>query len=184
VELFDIVDEHGMPTGQTVERSEAHAKGIRHRTAHIWVVREQEGKIQLLLQKRAQGKDSFPGCWDTSSAGHIDAGDEPLPSAIRELREELGIRALETDLKFIGNFVIQYEKIFYGRPFRDNEITFVYVYEQPVDVNDLVLQTEEVEDAAWFDISNVQKLMGPPRDPSICVPQESFAMIKSWMENR
>ena len=38
-------------------------------------------------------KESFPGLYDTSSAGHIRAGDEPLPSALRELREELHIAA-------------------------------------------------------------------------------------------
>ena len=52
-ELFDIVDENGNPTGKTVSRSEAHAKGIRHRTAHIWVIRDNEGKKEVLLQKRS-----------------------------------------------------------------------------------------------------------------------------------
>ena len=92
-ELFDIVDENGNPTGDKVSRSEAHAKGIRHRTAHIWVIRDNEGKKEVLLQKRALNKDSFPGKYDTSSAGHIQAGDEPLESALRELSEELGIEA-------------------------------------------------------------------------------------------
>ena len=75
-EIFDIVDENGQPTGETVTRSQAHAEGIRHRTAHIWVVREKGDKIEVLLQKRAMNKDSFPGRYDTSSAGHIQAGDE------------------------------------------------------------------------------------------------------------
>ena len=35
MELFDICDENGIPTGKTVERSRAHREGIRHRTAHI-----------------------------------------------------------------------------------------------------------------------------------------------------
>ena len=46
-ELFDIVDENGNPTGETVSRSEAHAKGIMHRTAHIWVIRDNEGKKEV-----------------------------------------------------------------------------------------------------------------------------------------
>ena len=32
MEIFDIVDENGMPTGETIERNEAHRKGICHRT--------------------------------------------------------------------------------------------------------------------------------------------------------
>ena len=74
MEFFDIVDEKGIPTGETIERTQAHKKGVRHRTAHIWIVREQNGKAQLLLQKRSAEKDSFPGRFDTSSAGHIRRG--------------------------------------------------------------------------------------------------------------
>ena len=76
-EIFDIVDENGNPIGETVSRAKAHEDGIRHRTAHIWVVREVNGEAEVLLQKRSLNKDSFPGKYDTSSAGHIQAGDEP-----------------------------------------------------------------------------------------------------------
>ena len=46
MEFFDIVDEKGIPTGETIERTQAHKKGVRHRTAHIWIIREQDGKAQ------------------------------------------------------------------------------------------------------------------------------------------
>ena len=75
MELIDIVDEIGIPTGETIDRTVAHRTGVRHRTTHIWIVRKREGRIQILLQKRAKYKDSFPGCYDISSAGHIPAGD-------------------------------------------------------------------------------------------------------------
>ena len=135
MEIFDIVDEKGIPTGETIERTQAHEKGVRHRTAHIWIVREQDGKAQLLLQKRSAEKDSFPGRFDTSSAGHIQAGDEPEESAIRELHEELGIRAAKEDLTFAGRFDIQYEKEFYGKMFRDNEVASVSL-SMPLPVSD------------------------------------------------
>ena len=89
-----------------MERSHAHAEGICHRTAHVWVVRMVDGKYQVLLQKRAEDKESFPGCFDTSSAGHIQAGDEPLESAMRELQEELGIHASPEQLNYAGKFHI------------------------------------------------------------------------------
>ena len=93
MELFDIIDENGNPTGKIVERCIAHAEGIPHRTAHIWIIRRRNEKTEILLQKRSRNKDSFPGKFDTSSAGHIQAGDEPMESALRELEEELGIHA-------------------------------------------------------------------------------------------
>ena len=70
-EIFDIIDTQGNPTGETVTREKAHAEGIPHRTAHIWIIREKYGRTEVLLQKRSMNKDSFPGKFDTSSAGHI-----------------------------------------------------------------------------------------------------------------
>ena len=89
MELLDVVDQNGMPTGEIVSREKAHAEGIRHRTSHVWLVRYRGGRSQILLQKRCENKDSWPGCYDISSAGHIPAGMDFIPSAIRELREEL-----------------------------------------------------------------------------------------------
>lgn len=104
MEYFDIVDEHGMPTGKTVSRKTAHEEGILHRTAHVWIIRPTAKGYDILLQKRSMEKDSFPGLYDTSSAGHILAGVEPLPSALRELKEELGIDADPQQLMYAGSF--------------------------------------------------------------------------------
>lgn len=184
MDFFDIVDEKGIPTGESIERTQAHKKGIRHRTAHIWIIREQDGKAQLLLQKRSAEKDSFPGRFDTSSAGHIQAGDEPEESAIRELYEELGIQASKEELQFAGCFDIQYEKEFHGKMFRDNEVAFVYMYTKPVDVAKLILQKEEVESVEWFDMEELDAALQPPRDQRFCVPMEGFQIAKQWLESR
>ena len=93
MELLDIVDEHGNITGMVVEREEAHRRGILHRTSHVWIAREKNGQLQILLQKRSEEKDSHPGCYDISSAGHIPAGEDFISSALRELKEELGYDA-------------------------------------------------------------------------------------------
>lgn len=104
------------------------------------------------MQKRAMSKDSFPGKYDTSSAGHIQAGDEPLASGLRELAEELGIHAKPEDLEFAGCIHGNFAEKFHGKIFRDNEIAFVYIYQQPVDIETLVLQKVEVESVRWFDL--------------------------------
>ena len=95
MEYLDIVDENGVPTGKIAERTAAHKQGLRHRTSHVWILRERAGKVEVLLQKRSQNKDSFPGCYDISSAGHIPAGVDFIPSALRELKEELGCSVSE-----------------------------------------------------------------------------------------
>ena len=60
-EMLDIVDENGVPTGQSVPRTTAHAEGLRHRTSHVWIVRRKNGRVQVLLQMRCAAKDSYPG---------------------------------------------------------------------------------------------------------------------------
>ncbi len=176
MEWFDVCDEKGMPTGEVVERTEAHAKGICHRTAHIWVIRQVEGVYQVLLQKRSSTKDSFPGRWDTSSAGHIQAGDEPLVSAQRELEEELGIHAEGSDLKPIGTFYINYQKEFYGKIFHDNEVAFVFIYDEDVDITKLTLQEEEVEAVDWFPFEKVMQGI-LEHDKTYCVPKEGLELL-------
>ena len=183
MEYFDIVDENGIPTGRIVARKEAHEKGQPHRSAHVWITRKKDGKTEVLLQKRSQNKDSFPGMYDTSSAGHIPAGQEPEESALRELMEELGISAEPEDLAFIGTFHIRFEKVFHGRLFRDDEIAWVYRLEKEIDERTLVLQEEEVEDYAWFDPYEVADEV---KNGSLrfCVPLEGMNLLLADLARR
>ena len=126
-EFLDIVDENGQPTGEIIDRETAHAKGILHRTSHVWLARRKNGKVQILLQKRAKHKSSFPGCYDISSAGHIPAGDSYKISALRELEEELGVQAEGKDLIYCGDRKVIWDDVFFGRPFHDRQISRVFL---------------------------------------------------------
>ncbi len=183
MEYLDIVNENGQPTGETVSRAIAHRDGIRHRTAHVWVIRKNGAGVDILLQKRSLEKDSFPGMYDTSSAGHIPAGDEPLPSALRELSEELGICARPDDLEYAGSFHLQYEKVFHGHPFRDNEVTAVFVYSLPVDIGSLTLQASEVDEVRWFDLNEVRDEIRHSRE-RFCVPTASLEILRGFLTDR
>ena len=182
MEIFDIVDEYGNPTGETIDRGFAHMEGVRHRTAHIWIAREVNGRWQVLLQKRAQTKDSFPGRYDTSSAGHIQAGDEPLESAIRELLEELGIVASPEELKYAGTFNIKYEKEFHNKLFKDNEIAFVYVYLGEIDIDDITVQEEELECVEWFDLEETYNEC-LAHNQKFCVPVKGLETARQYLDS-
>lgn len=180
MEYLDVCDEEGLPTGEIVARDRAHREGIRHRTAHVWVLREREGRVQVLLQKRSQNKESFPGLYDTSSAGHIPAGSEPLPSALRELREELGIEARAEQLCYAGVISNRYEAWFRGSIFRDNEYCTVYVYREAVDAETLQLQAEEVERVDWFCLEQVRAEIAHSR-ARFCVPKASLDLLSGFL---
>ena len=182
MEYLDICDEEGLPTGEVVARSIAHRDGILHRTAHVWVVRKEGGKFRILLQKRSMEKESFPGYYDTSSAGHIPAGEEPLPSALRELSEELGIEALPEQLHYVGIFRNQYEKVFHGKLFRDNEVTQVFVYDGLVEISSLTLQETEVDEVRWFGLEEVRQEIRTDRS-RFCVPAASLDVLKEYLDD-
>ena len=86
-ELFDVVDEHDRVLRQAT-RAEVHEQGLIHRAVHILVFNKNR---DCLLQKRSMLKDRHPGVWDSSAAGHLDAGEDYETAARRELAEELGI---------------------------------------------------------------------------------------------
>jgi len=150
-EFLDVVNENGEPTGEVVEREFAHLNGIWHRTSHLWLVRKKNETIQILLQKRAKDKGSFPGCYDISSAGHIPAGVGYEASAIRELNEELGIDADEADLIHCGDRIIIWDDTFHGKPFHDRQHSRVFLLWKDLEEEDFCVQAEEVENARWMD---------------------------------
>lgn len=176
LELLDICDENGNPTGRVTERSVAHSTGVPHRTAHVWVVRKREdGGYDVLLQKRSLTKDSFPGYMDTSAAGHVAAGCECLESARRELYEELGIDAAPEELAYVGYFndgELQAE--FDGKLFRNHEIGFVHVYQKEINTEHLKLQKEEVDSVHWMDYNECLTLVSQGA--------EQFCMRRSGLE--
>lgn len=61
-------------------RTDVHRDGYYHRAVHVWIYAE--STQELLIQQRASCKDSWPGLWDISSAGHISAGDSSMISAM------------------------------------------------------------------------------------------------------
>lgn len=152
LEILDIVDAQGNPTGKVRERSLIHRYGNRHRTARIWITRpNSNGSYDILLQKRSENKDSYPGCYDASSAGHIPAGCGYEESALRELKEELGITAAPEELCPIGFHEINTHMEFHGKPFHDNEYSAIYLYSNPVHLPSLTLQQSEIESVLWMD---------------------------------
>ncbi|KAB2072769.1 hypothetical protein ERO13_D02G099801v2 [Gossypium hirsutum] len=83
VEYLDVLTKIGKKIGKKIggskPRGDVHRDGDYHKAVHVWIFTE--STQELLLQKRADCKDSWPGLWDISSAGHISAGDSSLITA-------------------------------------------------------------------------------------------------------
>ncbi len=137
-DLVEIWDKTGKPTGQTALKSEAHMQGWFHPTVHVWFYTRAG---QVLLQKRAQGKDTFPGLWDVSVAGHVHAGETPMECALRETAEEIGLSIPAESLEFLGRFTSEQA---HPGDIVDREFQYVYLCELRVPVGQLRPDPAEV----------------------------------------
>lgn len=86
-EWVDIVDENNQVIAQS-SRQQMRAQCLRHRATYI-VVHDGMGKI--LVQRRTESKDFYPGWLDATAGGVVQSGENMLESARREAEEELGI---------------------------------------------------------------------------------------------
>lgn len=143
-ELFDVVDEADRVVGQATRRV-VHANNWRHRAVHVLVF-DRRGRV--FLHKRSMAKDLFPGLWDSSCAGHVGAGEDYDGTAVRELREELGVGPegpLERLFKLEAQPMTGWE--------------FVWVYRWRHD-GPFQLDRDEIECGDWFTPAEVDRWIG------------------------
>lgn len=133
-ELLDVVDENNQIIGQAPRR-QVHQQGLRHRAAHILLF-DNDGAV--LLQQRSDQKDDFPGYWDASAAGHVDAGETYKACILREVKEELGIELLQAPISL---FLIPASV--------ENGMEFCQIYET-VHPGPFYPDADEIQQLAWF----------------------------------
>ena len=100
-EILDIYDANMTHIG-TMERKHVHRTGMWHRTFQCWIVAERpDGHRYLLFHERSTAKKNHPLRYDATAAGHLNTGEKP-EDGVRELEEELGIKADFSDLHYLG----------------------------------------------------------------------------------
>jgi isopentenyl-diphosphate delta-isomerase len=97
-----LVDANDLSIG-TMEKIEAHEKGLLHRAFSILLVNE---KGEMLLQQRALEKYHSPGLWTNACCSHPRPNETNQDAAHRRLQEELG---MAVDLKEIFQFTYHAE---------------------------------------------------------------------------
>ncbi|NOX71171.1 MAG: NUDIX domain-containing protein, partial [Candidatus Micrarchaeota archaeon] len=98
------------------------------------------------IQKRSAKKDTAPGKWAVSAAGHVSFGESYEETATRELEEELGIRAPLYKMAKIYD----YKKMENG--LIENEIIMLYMCEHEGPFN---LQESEVSEVKFVSIDEL-----------------------------
>ena len=149
-ELVDICDEKNNLLGIQKTKTEAHRVGLWHRSAHIWIY---NSKGEILLQLRAKDKALYPDLWDVSVAGHVSAGEDPMISGLREIREEIGLKVNQSDLRFYK--ILKRKQIF--RKIINSEFFYIYLLKFDGDISKLKLQKEEVQKIKFISIEKIKE---------------------------
>ena len=155
-EMFDVLDEQGNKTGEALPKEVAHDQELWHGSVHVWIM-DKYGNI--LLQFRAANKKIFPSCWDTSVAGHIDAGESPEDTAIREVGEEIGMIITQDELKFEGRFSEQLQMIT-GRIHREHNS--VFTVQKDFKLDGLKIETKELTELKLVSPEELGAILGDP----------------------
>lgn len=87
--MVTLIDQYDHPIG-AMAKMEAHEKGLLHRAFSV-IIYNAEG--EMLLQRRAHGKYHSGGLWTNACCGHPAPQEEVALSAVKRLREEMGIGA-------------------------------------------------------------------------------------------
>ena len=72
------------------------------------------------------------------------------------------------------------EEEFYGKMFKDSEYSHVYVYRDPVDIQGLKLQEEEVESVMWMELDACMEAVGRGTLPN-CLYMDELELLKQYL---
>lgn len=175
-ELLEIYTPGGQPTGQGAPRGEVHLRGLWHCAFYCWVARPGPFGVEILLQHRSDTKDTNPGCFGASCAGHVRLG-EPMADAVRELEEELGLREPLISLLAFGTHS---DECVHANGLIDREHHALHLLARQVDDSELRPGPDEVQGLAWMPGSALVALIAGTTE-AVTVPYLSVSQNRGTL---
>lgn len=142
MEIVDLLNARKELTGEKAERNNV-PLGKYRLSIHIWIIND---KNELLIQQRSSNRKMFPNKW-TNTGGACVSGETSIETVCRELKEELNIIPIINNLEFIASYK------------REKDFVDVWILRQNINIEDIIFQTEEVQDAKWVKIEEWKKMV-------------------------
>lgn len=137
-----LVDQDDNVIG-SMEKLEAHQKGLLHRAFSIFVVNSNN---ELLIHKRAMGKYHSEGLWTNTCCSHPVPGESIIDAAHRRLKEEMGFDCeMKSAFSFIYDVALENELV-------EHELDHVVIGRfdgQPI------LNLEEASEFKWESLEKI-----------------------------
>lgn len=155
-ELWQAYNELGeQVAGQSITKLQAR-EGALHAASHLWIWRGEGDNLELLLQQRAKEKLTWPGYFDISAAGHVDLGETPVTTMVREAQEELGYKVVPANMRLL--FVHRQYIVDETSGVIENE--FQWVYGLKLDKPVAFLHADaEVDATVWMKLTDLQAVV-------------------------
>jgi len=138
-DLIDALDENEFRTGEVLSRKDIHRLGKLHRTVHLYLFDMQNN---ILLQRRTELVDHYPGAISILVTGHIMSGEASFAALTREVKEELNLNTDNLDIQFMFSF--RQDKVL-GFDFIDNQFNDVYFCKHDFKLKDIKFNAQEVD---------------------------------------
>ena len=151
--LLDVYDASGNPTGVQKWYDDVHRDGDWHKGVHVWLITEQG---ELLLQRRSLTLHTYPGLWENSAGGHIDAGYTSIQTAQKELQEEVGIVLPLEKFELLFTVIDQFTSDTHQGHCINNEFDDVYLVVVPERVTTKMYE-KEVSEICWVDFRELEQ---------------------------
>jgi isopentenyl-diphosphate delta-isomerase len=139
-----LVDKNDHETG-TMEKMEAHRKGLLHRAISVFIV---NSKGEWLLQRRTIDKYHSKGLWTNTCCSHPYPDETAGDAAHRRLREEMG---MECTLQQMFSFVY---KVKVDNELTEHELDHVFF---GITDNIPVINNKEVMEWKYIPFSELQE---------------------------
>jgi len=155
-ELLEILNENGVGTGRPALRKEIHKSGLWHRAIIIAIINDDN---KILIQKRAETKEKYPGLWDLSVAGHVPFGLDSVSCAVTETMEEIGYmlpkKITMRDFRFMSSFKNQLK---ISSDFIENQFYDFFIFNLDVPLEQFYAQPEEVSEVKYATVFEIKEM--------------------------
>ena len=143
MEWLDIYDDYGNLTGRKIIRGDRSAKLNNYEHIAVANIFIENSKGEFLIQKTSKEK----GGLFSTTGGHVDSGETPYTTIVREVKEEIGIDISKEK-------IIDYGFLLYDMPLR-----YLFYLKKNINIKDVDVQKEEVDYVKYMSVSDIRKLI-------------------------